>query len=253
MNFKQRKNKSTILSILIVILFTGILFGVIYGIRYICYMENENIPIYGVETEEKKISLSFDVAWGASNIDDILNILDKYNVKATFFLVGSWIDDNGKMVKKIHENGHEIGNHSNTHADTKELSKKDIVEEINTTASKIYKLTGERTNLYRPPFGEVDDKTMEVCTSLGYKVIKWNVDSLDWKEIGPYYVREKVVRNSLPGSIVLFHSNINDIKYYLEDIITDLKNKDYEIVPISELIYKKNYTIDSNGIQKINQ
>ncbi|MGL6105241.1 polysaccharide deacetylase family protein [Romboutsia sp.] len=254
MNYRPRKNKFLISRVLILIFSIGILFGSIYGIKYICYrQENKNMPIYEVQTDDKKISLSFDVAWGSNNIDEILDILDKHNVKATFFLVGSWIDDNSELVKKIHKRGHEIGNHSNTHADTKELSKKAITDEINITSNKIYKLIGEKTSLYRPPFGKIDNKTMEVCSSLGYKVIRWSIDSLDWKEIGPYYVRERVIRNSSPGSIVLFHSNINGVKYYLDDILNDLENKKYKIVPVSELIYKENYTIDNNGIQKINQ
>lgn len=84
----------------------------------------------------RKIALSFDVAWGTDNMDDILKILDKHNVKATFFLVGSWVDDNEEIVKAIDEKGHEIGNHSNTHANLKEISKEDITKEIETTSEK---------------------------------------------------------------------------------------------------------------------
>ena len=84
---------------------------------------------------------------------------------------------------------------------------------------------------------------MEICKSLGYQVVKWDIDSLDWKEI--------VVRSSQPGSIVLFHANVNGVKYYLDDILTKLEEENYEMVPVSELIYQDNYTVDSNGVQKI--
>lgn len=231
-----------------------LLFGMVYGIRYICYkQEDTNMPIYKVDTEEKKISLSFDVAWGSNNIEDILEILDKHNAKATFFLVGNWIDDNEKLVKKIHSKGHELGNHSNTHSNTTILEDKEIVEEIQLTTDKISKLVGEEVNLYRPPFGEIDDNTMEICKSLGYQVVKWDIDSLDWKEIGSHNITDRVIRNSQPGSIVLFHANVNGIKYYLDDILTKLEQNNYKVVSVSDLIYQDNYTVDSNGVQKINK
>ncbi|MPM12422.1 Peptidoglycan-N-acetylmuramic acid deacetylase PdaA [bioreactor metagenome] len=208
------------------------------------------MPIYKVDTDEKKISLSFDVAWGTDNIDDILKVLKKHEVKATFFLVGSWVDDNKELVEKIHKEGHEIGNHSNTHANTKQLSEDAVVQEIELTSDKISNITGEKTTLFRPPFGDVDTKTLDICKSLGYQVVKWDVDSMDWKQLGPNHVIERVVKNSQPGSIVLFHANINNSATYLDSIITNLKKEDYKIVPVSEMLYKENFTIDSNGVQK---
>ncbi|MGL5345994.1 MAG: polysaccharide deacetylase family protein [Peptostreptococcaceae bacterium] len=252
MKLGSRKTKSFISSTLFLVITLCAIFGLVYGIRYFCYKQNDaNLPIYKVDTTDKKISLSFDVAWGSDNIDQILEILNKHNVKATFFLVGSWIDDNEELVAKIHKNGHELGNHSNTHANTSKLSEEAIVNEIETTSNKIYKITGEKTNLYRPPFGDIDAKTMDVCKSLGYQVVKWDVDSLDWKELGPTHITDKVIKSSTPGSIVLFHANIKGIEHYLDDVLTKLQKEDYEIVPISKLIYKENYTIDSNGVQKL--
>ncbi|WP_296646622.1 polysaccharide deacetylase family protein [Romboutsia sp. 13368] len=247
-----KKNKGLISSIFFVILTMTLLFGMVYGIRYVCYkQEDSNMPIYKVDTDDKKISLSFDVAWGSNNIDEILNILDKHNAKATFFLVGSWVDDNEELVKKIHSKGHELGNHSNTHSNTTVLSDEDILQEIQLTTDKIQKITDEEVTLYRPPFGEVDGKTMEICKSLGYQVIKWDIDSLDWKEIGTQHIIDRVIRNSEPGSIVLFHANVNGINYYLDDILTKLKQDNYDVVSVSELLYEGDYTVDSNGVQKI--
>ena len=247
-----KKNKGLISSIFFVMLAMTLLFGMVYGIRYVCYKQGDtNIPIYKVDTDDKKISLSFDVAWGSNNIDEILNILDKHNAKATFFLVGSWVDDNEELVKKIHSKGHELGNHSNTHSNTTVLSDEDTLDEIKLTTDKIEKITDEEVTLYRPPFGEVDDKTMDICKSLGYQVVKWNIDSLDWKEIGTQHVIDRVIRNSEPGSIVLFHANVNGINYYLDDILTKLKQDNYDVVSVSELLYEGDYIVDSNGVQKI--
>ena len=254
MGLKFSRTKSLFSSVFFLISTMILLFGMVYGIRYVCYKQGDtNMPIYKVDTDDKKISLSFDVAWGSSNIDDILEILDKHNAKATFFLVGSWIDDNEELVKNIHSKGHELGNHSNTHSNTTVLSDKDIVEEIEITSEKISSLVDEEVSLYRPPFGEIDDKTMDICKSLGYKVVKWDIDSLDWKEIGSHNITNRVIRNSQPGSIVLFHANVNGVKHYLDDILTKLKNDSYEMVTVSDLIYQDNYTVDSNGVQKINK
>lgn len=92
---------------------------------------------------------------------------------------------------------------------------------------------------------------MEICKALGYQVIKWDIDSLDWKEIGTQHVIDRVIRNSQPGSIVLFHANVNGVNYYLDDILTKLKQDNYDVVSVSELLYQDNYTVDSNGVQKI--
>ena len=247
-----KKNKGLISSIFFVMLAMTLFFGMVYGIRYVCYKQGDtNIPIYKVDTDDKKISLSFDVAWGSNNIDEILNILDKHNAKATFFLVGSWVDDNEELVKKIHSKGHELGNHSNTHSNTTVLSDEDTLDEIKLTTDKIEKITDEEVTLYRPPFGEVDDKTMDICKSLGYQVVKWDIDSLDWKEIGTQHIIDRVIRNSEPGSIVLFHANVNGINYYLDDILTKLKQDNYDVVSVSELLYEGDYIVDSNGVQKI--
>ncbi|CEH32801.1 polysaccharide deacetylase family protein [Romboutsia lituseburensis] len=251
MNTRFKKTRSLLSSAFFLILTLALIFGLVYGIRYLCYKQgNVNMPIYKVDTDEKKISLSFDVAWGTDNIDDILKVLKKHEVKATFFLVGSWVDDNKELVEKIHKEGHEIGNHSNTHANTKQLSEDAVVQEIELTSDKISNITGEKTTLFRPPFGDVDTKTLDICKSLGYQVVKWDVDSMDWKQLGPNHVIERVVKNSQPGSIVLFHANINNSATYLDSIITNLKKEDYKIVPVSEMLYKENFTIDSNGVQK---
>lgn len=254
MRYKLKRTKTFIASILVFTLVIGVIVGLVYGIKYI-YIAKENfkMPIYKVDTEDKKIALTFDVAWGTENMDYIIETLDRHNIKSTFFLVGSWIDDNEEFVKMLSNKGHELSNHSNTHADITQLSTEDATQEIETTTNKIYNLTGQKTSLYRPPFGEVNDKTMKICEELGYKVIKWDVDSFDWKEIGPVHVIERVIKSSESGSIVLLHSNVEDIEEYLDRIILRLKKDGYELVTISDLIYEDNYTIDANGVQKLSK
>ncbi|MGL5713258.1 MAG: polysaccharide deacetylase family protein [Paraclostridium sp.] len=228
------------------------LFILVYVVKYIgTNIGNDKMPIHKVETEDKKVAISFDVAWGASNIDGILETLEKNQVKSTFFLVGSWIDNNKDLVKKINDKGHDIGNHSNTHANMKELSEEALINELEITSEKIQNITGEKPSIYRPPFGAVDKDSLSTCEALGYKVVKWDVDSLDWKQIGPNHIIDNVLKDIEPGSIVLFHGNAFDSSQYLETIIKEIKSKGYEIVTVSELVYEENYEVDANGVQKL--
>lgn len=208
------------------------------------------LPIYCVDTEEKKVAISFDAAWGDQFTDGILEILDRYNIKATFFLVGFWVDKYPDMVKKIHEKGHDVENHSTTHPHMSKLSAEQIAHELNTTSDKIEKLTGVRPTLFRPPFGDYSNKVIETITANHHYVIQWDVDSLDWKELGTQPVVDRVTRNVKKGSIVLFHNNAKYVLEYLPLVIERLQKQGYEIVPISQLIMKENYYIDHTGMQK---
>ena len=208
------------------------------------------LPIYCVDQDEEKISISFDAAWGDQFSDEILDILDRYQVKTTFFLVGFWVDKYPDMVKKIHERGHEIGNHSTTHPHMTQLSDEQIAEELNQTGEKIEKLIGKKPTLFRPPFGDYNDRVIEVAKANGYYSIQWDVDSLDWKELGVQPVVDRVVRNVKKGSIVLFHNNAKYVSEYLPLVIERLQKEGYEIVPISELIMKDNFYVDHTGMQR---
>lgn len=209
-------------------------------------------PIYGVDTQEKKVALSFDAAWGAEHTPEILRILEKHKVKTTFFLVGFWVDKYPEMVKRIAAEGHEIGNHSTTHPHFPQLSDEQIRQELRTTNEKIMSLTGKKAVLFRPPFGEYDNRVITVSEQEGLKVIKWSVDSLDWQEhLTKADIISRVTSQVTPGAIVLFHNNGQYTAQALEEILTGLQRQGYAIVPISQVIYQDNYYIDSNtGIQK---
>ncbi len=210
------------------------------------------LPIYCVDTPEKKVSISFDAAWGADDTDELLRILNENDVKTTFFMCGYWVDDYPEEVKKIAEAGHDLGNHSATHPHMSQITKDQIKQELQTAHQKVKDLTGTDMELFRPPFGEYDNKTIEAAQETGYYTIQWDVDSLDWKELGAEHEINQVLNHKHlgNGSIILFH---NDAKYtpqVLDSIIKGLKQKGYEIVPISEIIIRDNYEIDHEGRQK---
>lgn len=212
--------------------------------------KDRQLPIYCVDTEEKKVAISFDAAWGDQFTDGILEILDRYNIKSTFFLVGFWVDKYPDEVRKIKEKGHDVGNHSSTHPHMSQLSSEKIAQELNITGDKIKNITGEKPFLFRPPFGDYNNTLIETAKQNGYYTIQWDVDSLDWKELGAQPVVDRVTRNVKKGSIVLFHNNAKYVLEYLPLVIERLQKEGYEIVPISQLIIKEDYYIDHTGMQK---
>jgi peptidoglycan-N-acetylglucosamine deacetylase len=215
------------------------------------FMSNhKDMSIHSVETKEKKIAISFDAAYGNQFTDEILNILDKNKIKATFFLVGNWVDKYPDKVKIIYDKGHEIGNHSTSHPYFTQLDEIKIKEEIFTTSDKIKAITGEGTALFRPPFGDYDSHVVKVVKDTGHYCILWDVDSLDWKDPGEDVMFKRVTNTATNGSVILYHLNAEQTPKVLDKTIKELKNKGYTFVKISELIYKENYYIDHTGRQK---
>ncbi|MBS7359391.1 MAG: polysaccharide deacetylase family protein [Oscillospiraceae bacterium] len=209
----------------------------------------KKLPIYCVETDEKKIAVTFDAAWSAEDTDEIIEILKKHNAKATFFCVGSWVDENPDAVKKLYKNGHEIGNHSDTHPSFSQISRSDILKEINSCNEKIKNITGNNPTLVRAPSGDYDNKSIEVTESLNMKIIQWDVDSLDWKKLSVDEMYSRVISKTQNGSILLFHNGIENTPKALDKIFTKLEKDGYKFVTVSELIYWDNYDIDHTGRQ----
>ncbi|MBU3092475.1 polysaccharide deacetylase family sporulation protein PdaB [Clostridium sp. CM028] len=211
--------------------------------------EQRKLPIYSVDTKEKKIAISFDANWGDDRTDDILKILDKYNAKATFFIVGAWLDQYPDRVKTMHQKGHEIGNHSNKHPIMTTISKERMNKEITTTDAKIMAITGKETTLFRCPSGEYNNLVIETVESTNHYCIQWDADSIDWKEQGAEIEYNRIIKKTKPGSILLFHNNAKYTPENLEKILKHFKAQGYKFVKISDLIYKKNYYINESGKQ----
>ena len=212
------------------------------------------LPIYCVETEEKKIAVTFDAAWSAEDTDEIIEILKKHNAKATFFAVGDWVEKNPEAVKKLYNAGHEIGNHSDTHPSFSQINREEIKSEILNCNKKIEKITGVEPKLVRAPSGDYDNKSIEVTESLNMKMIQWDVDSLDWKKLSVDEMYGRVVSKTQKGSILLFHNGVENTPEALDKILTKLEKDGYKFVTVSELIYWDNYDIDHTGRQvKVSQ
>ena len=207
------------------------------------------IPIYCVDTAEKNIAISFDAAWGGDKTQAILDILKEHNVSATFFLVGMWVDKYPEMVKKIDEQGIEIGTHSNLHPDLSKMSTTQIELELSTSAKKIEEITNKKVTLFRAPFGAYNNAVINTAEKLGLNTIQWDVDSLDWKGISAGNISNNILKKVKNGSIILCHNNSDHIVEALPGIILSLKARGYNFVSIGNLIYKEDFRIDSTGKQ----
>ncbi len=208
------------------------------------------VPIYSVETTEKKVALTFDAAWGSDKTLDIVNTLKNENLTATFFLVGFWTEANKEKVKQIDEAGFDIGTHSNTHPKMSTLSKSQIESELKISMKLISDITGKPVEFFRPPFGDYNDTLVSTATSLGLKTIQWDVDTLDWKGLSASEILSRVKSNVKNGSIILCHNNSDHIVEALPLIISFLKGEGYKIVKLSELVLSSDYIVDGNGLQK---
>lgn len=201
-------------------------------------LRSNKVPVFSARTQTPQLALTFDAGWGNSDTAALLSILDKHNVKATFFLTGHWVDSYPDEVKMISNAGHELGNHSESHKEMCELSPEECRQEILSVHNKVKILTGEEMSLFRPPYGDFNDDVITTANELGYEVIKWNVDSLDWKDLGTDDIVSRVLdhKNLGNGSIILMHNETKYTKYALEQIIVSLQERGFELVPVSQLL-----------------
>ena len=208
-----------------------------------------DLPIYCVQKDSKVCSLTFDAAWGNEDTQQLIDILGKYNIKATFFVVGEWVDKYPESVKALHDAGHEIMNHSDNHPYFTKLSAEQIKTQLNTCNEKIAAITGVTPILFRPPYGDYNDSVVATVRECGMYCIQWDVDSLDWKDPTPDQICQRVLKRVQPGSIVLFHNAAKNTPAALPSVIEGLIQQGYSMVPVSQLILRDNFTMDHTGRQ----
>lgn len=214
-------------------------------------VNGRQLPIYCVQTDQKKVALSFDAAWGNEDTQKILEILKKRNVHATFFMTGGWVKNYPEDVKSILAAGHDLGNHSENHKNMSQLSADEQRQELLSVHDRVKELTGYEMFLFRPPYGDYDDSVVLTAKECGYYPIQWDVDSLDWKDYGVEAILDKVLNHKHlgNGSIILCHNGAKYTAQALDGLIAGLQEKGYQIVPVSELILKDNYHMDAEGRQ----
>lgn len=205
------------------------------------------IPIYHVDTDKKQVALSFDAAWGNEQTENLLNILDEYNVKTTFFLVGAWVDNFPESVKEIADRGHDVGNHSNTHPHMTQTAVSKMQEEVEECNNKIEAITGCKPTLFRAPYGDYNNDVVKTVNGCSMYCVQWDVDSLDWKDPTPEQITQNILSKIQNGSIILMHNGATNTPEALPMVIEGIRENGYEIVPISEILLKGDYYTDVQG------
>ena len=207
------------------------------------------LPIYCVNRDDNKISISFDAAWGGDKTLGILDLLDEYNIKTTFFLVDIWTQKYPELVKEIVARGHEIGNHSTSHPQMSKLNETQIAKELNTQADNVLAIAGVRPVLFRPPYGDYNNRVITTARAQGFVPIQWSVDSLDWKNRGAQEIINRATKVK-SGDIVLFHNDSQYILDALPAVLTYYAESGDSVVPISEILLTGETTIDIQGRQQ---
>jgi len=252
----NREKTSLFIKVGIIVLSFLVIFGL--GIKYLptaisvsSIGSKRDLPIYCVSTDENKVALSFDAAWGNEDTQNILDILARNDVKVTFFMTGGWVEKYPEDVKAIAAAGHDLANHSENHKQMSQLSKEQCIEEIMKAHNKVKELTGIEMTLFRPPYGDYNNTLVGAARECNYYTIQWDVDSLDWKDYGVEDIINMTVNHKKlgRGSIILMHNGAKFTPDALDAVITGLQEKGYDIVPISQLICTGEYTIDHTGRQ----
>ena len=166
-------------------------------------------------------------------------------------MVGDWVDKYPEAVKKIYEAGHEIGSHSNTHPHLNSLSAEENLKEIQLSVNKIEKITGNKTNLYRAPYGEYNNTVIKTAQQNGYYTIQWNLDTLDYEGLTGEQMWNRLKNKLDKGSIILSHNGTKHTADSLDMLIKNIKSSGFQVTTVSDLIYKDNFTINNNGTQSL--
>jgi len=221
--------------IIIIFLMVGVFAGMVQNELVIPALGNRLEPYYHGIRGGNRISITFNVDWGEDYIPGILKILERKNVKVTFFVTGNWAGKFPDLLRQISKAGHEIGNHGYCHKNPVQLSDSQLENNIRKNETLIYTITGKRTSLYAPPYGDINNRVTAIVSNLGYKTIMWSADSIDWQRPAPEIIVQRVVNKIDDGGIILLHPTKPTLQA-LPEIINKLKARNFKFITISELI-----------------
>lgn len=192
--------------------------------------------IYRVETDRKVVSLTFDVVWMPAETGEILDILDRYQLTATFFLTGNWVRRSPDLAREIMMRGHEIGQHTFSHQRLPELNDNELAREFELMEKALRDELNVTTELFRPPYGEIDERVRDFAAARGYTTVLWSIDPHDWLNPGMEQLASYVLQKVHPGAIVLLHTSASQLPEALPAIIEGLRARGFAILPLSALL-----------------
>lgn len=231
---KLNRKITLITNAVLVVIFTAVLIvGFLPWKSVPIYGKNGITAIYNGNREHKRVSLMFNVYENTEVVNGIIDLLNSEDVKATFFVGGCWADDNGETLVRLNDSGHEIGNHGYFHKDHKTISYQKNLEEIENTDKIVFGLSGVKPVLFAPPSGSFSETTLEVAEKLGYKVIMWSKDTIDWRDKDEETLFKRATSNLENGDFVLMHPKAHTLKV-LPKIIDYYKSVGFSMVTVSE-------------------
>lgn len=229
-----RNKKITVVSNVALVL----IFAVVFCVSYFAqtpipiYGGKEISAIYNGDRNGKKVSLMFNVYENADVVNGILDVLKLNEVSATFFVGGCWADDNEQTLKRIVAEGNEIANHGYFHKDHKTLNYEKNKREIENTGAVITALTGVNATLFAPPSGSFSSTTLECAYDLGYKVIMWSKDTIDWRDNDKSKIFSRATKNMMGGDLILMHPKKHTLDC-LQEIIDFGKLNGFTLTTVS--------------------
>ena len=249
-DWKEKGKKAVLPLIAFAFLLTG---GIWYAQEYTTVGNSVNgreMPVCSVETEEEEMALTFETAWGEERTGDVLDLLKEEGVRAAFFVTKGWMQDHPELIRRMQEEGHDIGTLGVSHEDLSQKTGEEQKSEL-AEAKQTAQETGISMELFRPPYGTYNDSLIRTAWEEGFYTIRWSVDSMDWKNYGPESLIQTVTTRKEFGSgaIVRLNSEAEDTRAALKELIRTIRKKGYRLVPVSELIHRDNYHMDVNGRQ----
>ncbi|GAB2572508.1 polysaccharide deacetylase family protein [Gracilibacillus alcaliphilus] len=199
-------------------------------------VQKDSEVIKSLDRNKKYIALTFDDGPSSDVTPQVLEALEEYDVKATFFMLGSQAKANPSMARAVAKAGHEIGNHTNSHQNLVKLDTYDIKEEFSESARNIEEASGQYPTMSRPPYGKFDKRVEETATALRNSLILWSVDSMDWKTRNAKMINEEILNSVTPGAIVLMHDIHQETADALPELLSALINEGYQFVTVSEIL-----------------
>ncbi|MDD3705367.1 MAG: polysaccharide deacetylase family protein [Clostridiaceae bacterium] len=192
-------------------------------------------PIYKGLEEEKKIAFACNVVWGEEYLPEMLKLFKEKDIEITFFIGGRWAEKNEELLKDIYKDEHELGNHGYKHLYHSKLTPELNKQEITKTEEIIKRITGCKTVLFAPPYGDINDTVVTSAETLGYKVIMWSIDTIDWNTKDYRKILQRLENKHHNGAIVLMHPTKVTIDA-LPQMIENLNKHGYEITTVSEVL-----------------
>jgi probable sporulation protein (polysaccharide deacetylase family) len=192
-------------------------------------------PVFHGNIAEPKVAFACNVFWGEEFLPEMLETFAKHNIKITFFIGGSWAKRYPDLVTELARNGHELGNHTYSHPHPNTLSKEKNKEQITRAEDLVKEITGIKTILYAPPYGEYNDIVLSAAQELGYTTIMWSIDTIDWKRPSAEIIKNRVMKKIHNGAIILMHPTASTAQA-LPELISQIQSSGYQISTVSDVL-----------------